>query len=234
MTWQSLVQLDGALNILQIVMEIITYNLSKALQLLQPLRWCCVKCVIHHEQDVREEQHYTYMWREQAIIEWSWRELYCCLLPQCEALRTCRSDFRSQHNVIFIFSDLCTIGKAVCLPLHYHIRKGNFDRFCSDIFNRTSSLKSGTLLRGLPRLRRFQVCLVRRTATDRLTRACPSTQAFAVTSTCSTAECRWKSLMSWKWQWRENLVTLWLILPNIDQWKSTVASAVNFDLGSIE
>jgi len=23
--------------------------------LLQPLRWCCVDCVIHHEQDVREE-----------------------------------------------------------------------------------------------------------------------------------------------------------------------------------
>jgi len=36
---------------------------------LQPLRWCCVDCVIHHERDVREEQHHTYMWREQAIIE---------------------------------------------------------------------------------------------------------------------------------------------------------------------
>ena len=40
--------------------------------LLQPLRWCCVTCVIHHERDVPEEQHHTYMWREQAIIEWSW------------------------------------------------------------------------------------------------------------------------------------------------------------------
>jgi len=29
--------------------------------------------VIYHERDVREEQHHTYMWREQAIIEWSWR-----------------------------------------------------------------------------------------------------------------------------------------------------------------
>jgi len=37
--------------------------------LLQPLRWCCVDCVIHHERDVREEQHHTYLWREQAIIE---------------------------------------------------------------------------------------------------------------------------------------------------------------------
>ena len=60
--------------------------------LLQPLRWCCVKSVIHHERDVREEQHHTYMWREHAIIECSWhgkKALYCCLLPQCEALRTC-------------------------------------------------------------------------------------------------------------------------------------------------
>ena len=27
--------------------------------LLQPLRWRCVDCVIHHEWDVREEQKYT-------------------------------------------------------------------------------------------------------------------------------------------------------------------------------
>ena len=53
---------------------------------LQTLRWCCVDCVIHHEQDVREEQHHTYMWREQAIIEWSWH-------LTCEALRICRSGF---------------------------------------------------------------------------------------------------------------------------------------------
>jgi len=26
---------------------------------LQPLRWCCVDCVIHHERDVREEQKYV-------------------------------------------------------------------------------------------------------------------------------------------------------------------------------
>jgi len=39
------------------------------IELLQPLRWCCVECVIHHERDVCEEQHHTYMWREQATIE---------------------------------------------------------------------------------------------------------------------------------------------------------------------
>ena len=44
----------------------------KGCMLLQPLRWCCVDCVIHHERDVREEQHHTYMWREQATC---WREL---------------------------------------------------------------------------------------------------------------------------------------------------------------
>ena len=61
---------------------------------LQPLRWCCVDCVIHHERDVREEQHHTYMWREQAINRVIMAcELYCCLLPQCEALRICRSGF---------------------------------------------------------------------------------------------------------------------------------------------
>jgi len=35
----------------------------------------------------------TYMWHEQAIVEWLRRMISCCLLPQCEALRTCRSVF---------------------------------------------------------------------------------------------------------------------------------------------
>jgi len=43
-----------------------------AVVLLQLLRWRCVECVIHHERDVREEQH-PYVLREQAITEWSWR-----------------------------------------------------------------------------------------------------------------------------------------------------------------
>ena len=30
---------------------------------LQPLRWRCVECVIHHERDVREEQHHIYVAR---------------------------------------------------------------------------------------------------------------------------------------------------------------------------
>jgi len=50
-----------------------TPSSATLLGLLQPLRWCCVDCVIHHERVVCEEQHHTYMWREQAITEWSWR-----------------------------------------------------------------------------------------------------------------------------------------------------------------
>ena len=50
---------------------LVIYN--KVCLLLQPLRWCCVDCVIHYERDVREEQRHTYMWREQAkrvIVAW--------------------------------------------------------------------------------------------------------------------------------------------------------------------
>ena len=43
---------------------------------LQPLRWCCVDCVIHHERDVREEQKYMYVAQtsNNRVIpkEWSW------------------------------------------------------------------------------------------------------------------------------------------------------------------
>ena len=66
--------------------------------LLQPLRWCCIDCVIHHERDMREEQHHRYMWREQAIIEWSWHvnSIVAC----CHSAKLCAyaaRDFRSQH-----------------------------------------------------------------------------------------------------------------------------------------
>jgi len=52
---------------------------SYELVVLQTLWWCCVDCVIHHERDVREEQHHTYIWREQAIIE---RPLNKCSIYQ--------------------------------------------------------------------------------------------------------------------------------------------------------
>jgi len=34
-----------------------------------------------------------YMQREQAIVREIANNLYCCLLPRCEALHTCRSRF---------------------------------------------------------------------------------------------------------------------------------------------
>ena len=61
--------------------------------LLQPLCWHCVECVIYHKWDVREEQHHIYVARtsnNRVIVA---RELYCYLLPQCKALRTCRLGF---------------------------------------------------------------------------------------------------------------------------------------------
>jgi len=42
----------------------VRFVVKKEGMLLQPLRWCCVDCVIHHERDVREEQKC-----EQASIE---------------------------------------------------------------------------------------------------------------------------------------------------------------------
>jgi len=61
--------------------------------LLQLLQWCCVDCVIHHERDVREEQKYMYVARVSNSKRDCEHDLYCCLLPRCEALRACRSEF---------------------------------------------------------------------------------------------------------------------------------------------
>ena len=49
--------------------------------------------MIHHERDVREEQKYMYVARTSNNRVISSGDLYCCLLPRCEALRTCRSGF---------------------------------------------------------------------------------------------------------------------------------------------
>jgi len=38
-----------------LISEPMTTSYVSAEVLLQPLRWCCVDCVIHHERDVREE-----------------------------------------------------------------------------------------------------------------------------------------------------------------------------------
>ena len=66
---------------------------------LQPLRWCCIDCVIHHERDVREEQHRTYVWCEKAIIDWSWHVI--SIVAYCHSAKLCTyaaRNFRSQQN----------------------------------------------------------------------------------------------------------------------------------------
>jgi len=49
--------------------------------------------MIHHERDVGEEQKYIYVARKSNNRVISSGDLYFCLLPRCEALRTCRSGF---------------------------------------------------------------------------------------------------------------------------------------------
>ena len=94
--------------------------------MLQPLHWRCIKCAIHHEQDVREEQHpYIYMWREQAIIVIAVCDFYCCLLPQCETLHTCHSGFsiatlayvESDRSMWFLLLLAATVWNFARLPL---------------------------------------------------------------------------------------------------------------------
>jgi len=38
--------------------------------LLRPLWWRCIECVIHHEQDVCEEQQYIYVARTSNGVMW--------------------------------------------------------------------------------------------------------------------------------------------------------------------
>ena len=64
-----------------------------SLKLLQLPRWCCAECAIHHERDAREEQNHIYVARTSNNRVISSGKLYCCLLSQCEALRTCHSGF---------------------------------------------------------------------------------------------------------------------------------------------
>ena len=62
--------------------------------LLQPLRWRCIECAINHYRDVHVEwQPYIPVARTSNNTVISSGNLYCCLLPQCEALRTCHLGF---------------------------------------------------------------------------------------------------------------------------------------------
>ena len=61
--------------------------------LLQPLRLAlCWLCDSPRTGCARRTTP-RYTWREQAIIDWSWHVISIAACCQCEALRTCRSDF---------------------------------------------------------------------------------------------------------------------------------------------
>jgi len=77
-------------------------------------QWCCVKCVIHHEQDVCEEEHQTYVVRTSNNRVIMACELHCCLLPQCEALRTFCSGFPIATVLIYALVWLCAGAKTIC------------------------------------------------------------------------------------------------------------------------
>jgi len=84
--------------------------------LLQPLRWCCVDCVFHHERDVMCVKNNTIIYAARACISKRdcEHDLYCCLLPRCEALRTCRSGFP-----LFQLSVIVLVGNPFGWNLSY-------------------------------------------------------------------------------------------------------------------
>jgi len=67
---------------------------------LQPLRWRCVDCVIHHERDVREEQQNIYVARTSNNRVIMACELILLLAAKCEALRTCRSGVSDRNKMV--------------------------------------------------------------------------------------------------------------------------------------
>jgi len=61
--------------------------------------------MIHHERDEREEQHHTYMWREQAIV----REIasMISIVAYCHGAKLCSHaarDFRSQQYNALLYA----------------------------------------------------------------------------------------------------------------------------------
>jgi len=67
------------------------------LVVLQPLRCRCVKCVIHHERDVPEEIHYTYVARTSSNSVISSGDLYVAFCHSAKLCAHAARYFRSQH-----------------------------------------------------------------------------------------------------------------------------------------
>jgi len=84
-------------------MQPVWFIAKKEVMVLQPLSWRCVESTIYHEWDVREEQRTNkcVMRTSNNIVLLS-GDLYCCLLPQCEALRTYPSSFPMATQEIYI------------------------------------------------------------------------------------------------------------------------------------
>jgi len=83
------------------------------LSLPQPLDWSCIECAIHSQRDVREEQHHMYVARTSNNRVITACDLYFCLLPECEALRTCPSGFPITPFCILTLS--YSFEKITCL-----------------------------------------------------------------------------------------------------------------------
>jgi len=102
--------------------------------LLQPLRWFCVDCVIHDERDVREEQKYMYVAQTSNNTVFSSGDLYCCLLPQCAALRTCRSGFPiATVSIDIVLHEAKTVLGLFCFQLNTVVWSGHeTSRICKE------------------------------------------------------------------------------------------------------
>jgi len=85
---------------------------KKEWMILQTFRRSCIECAIHHERlhgrtmNRMCAKNNTHIWHEQAIIDWicgAWS--HCCLMPECEASRTCHSGFAivRLHSIAFFF-----------------------------------------------------------------------------------------------------------------------------------
>jgi len=85
----------------QIELAICSVHCKKVGMLLQPINCCCIESVIHHERDARKEQHIN---KARLMRTSSLGDLYCCLLPQCEALRTWCSSFPiATRNILLVW-----------------------------------------------------------------------------------------------------------------------------------
>ena len=110
----------GLSSLNHLSLEIKKIGCSK-FHLLRPLRWRCAECAVHHERNVREEQHHLYVWHEQAMIEWLRRmnSIVAC----CHSAKLCADALRafptalvrvytSNINVVIFIKNLKIVQKT--------------------------------------------------------------------------------------------------------------------------